>query len=191
MAAVRKARRSPQSAVALERRASRARRALEDGRPLSIFPSPVFHRLGRLQLVVAQCLRVQRRARAPIRAQEAGVEAVSGEVDLPLVDVNPLDTWEFGRQRQHVARRAGCALDVGREDLASARCHEADNPARLGQPDLAGDRRKQPARAGVAEAVDVRVVVQAPDPRQWAVQRRLEADADRYRACNTRVWALR
>src|SRR5215212_10015842 len=115
------------------------------------------------------------RTRFPIRVHQARVEAISGEVDLPLVDVDAPDSGGQVPQTQQIARRPGRPpLIVGQYGPAVSR-REAHDPARLGKPDLARDEGEHAAGPGAAKAVRVRVVVQSPQPREGPVQRAAEA----------------
>ena len=117
---------------------------------------------GRGRAWPASCVRttVERRARAAVGADQAGVEAAL-RIGLPLIQVHAPDAArERARLLEREAhRRARAQLVVGQRDLAVA-CAQLDDAARLGEPYLAGDRVQvvpKPARREVRRVV---VVVQ-------------------------------
>ena len=103
------------------------------------------------------CLRPGRDS--PFGADQAGVEARVARLAEPAVDVDPLDALVLLREREHVLRPRGGALQRVRE----ARRLELDEAAGLGEPDLALGDGRDVAHALALAAVDVLVVVQAPD----------------------------
>src|SRR3954466_15609282 len=79
---------------------------------------------------------VEGRARRPVGPDDAGVEAVEAVVDLPLVDVYPLDPGRvLLREAEHVVHRLlGTGLALRQRDLA-ALGDELDDTAGFRQPD--------------------------------------------------------
>src|SRR4051794_26359732 len=101
-----------------------------------------------------------------IRADDAGVEAIEHVVDLPLVHVYPLDPLRvlLGEAEHEIDGLLRARLRLRQRDLALLG-DELDDAAGLGQPDRALHRLQQRVGAARAEAVGVRVVVQAPETR--------------------------
>src|SRR5436190_699175 len=95
-------------------------------------------------------------ARLALR-HEARVEA-GGHAAEPRVDVEPLDLLDAPGDPEHVLRRLQLAA------LGGLEAGELEDAASLGEPDLlAAEGLDQGLGAGRAEAVDVRVVVDAAD----------------------------
>src|SRR3954454_20129669 len=103
---------------------------------------------------------LQARARLPVGADQTGVEALGLRRAEPAVHVDPLDPLVLLGELEEVLRR----LAGARRRVLEARRLELDQAARLGQPELAPGDAEDALDALALVAVDVVVVVQAPDP---------------------------
>src|SRR4051812_36077083 len=103
---------------------------------------------------------LQARARLPVGADQTGVEALGLRRAEPAVHVDPLDPLVLLDELEEVLRRLGGAL----RRVLEARRLELHQAARLGQPELAPGDAQDALDALALVAVDVVVVVQAPDP---------------------------
>src|SRR5215218_5626818 len=112
---------------------------------------------------------LQARARLPVGADQTGVEALGLRRAEPAVHVDPLDPLVLLGELEEVLRRLGGA----RRRVLEARRLELHQAARLGQPELAPGDAQDALDALALVAVDVVVVVQAPDP-ALALRRLLE-----------------
>ena len=80
-----------------------------------------------------------------------------------------LDLPFSGDQRERKREHLRCAREAGTLPVGEG-SSELDDPARLGKPYAASERLLDLACAPALKAVDIRVVVEAPEPRHYGSQ---------------------